>query len=218
MNITFISDTHGKHRQLDSFLKGGDVLVHCGDISSMGGFGEVDNFLRWFDRLDQYDHKIFIAGNHDFFFQSHEVIMNDVLEDVFDIYSNVIYLADSEVEIDGIKFYGSPWTPEFNNWAFNATDKELEDIWTDIPLDTDVLITHGPPKGILDVTEEGISAGDEALAQALSRVRPSVHAFGHIHEAYGMDKFSGKTPIRFINASSANRKYQIVNEPIIINI
>lgn len=215
MRITFISDTHNKHRELDGLLSGGDVLVHCGDISSMGKLTEIGNFLSWFNGLDQYNHKIFIAGNHDFAFEKYDWD-EDVLGELFEFNPNVTYLENSSVVIDGIKFYGSPWTPIFNNWAFNATLEELEDMWTDIPDDTDVLITHGPPKGILDLTVEGLHVGDPKLTQALVRVRPRVHAFGHIHEDYGTHIFSNGNVC--INASSVNRNYQIVNNPVIINI
>ena len=215
MKITFISDTHNKHRELDGLLLGGDLLVHCGDISSTGKLTEVGNFLSWFNGLDRYKHKIFIAGNHDFAFQKYDWD-EDVIGELFEFNPNVTYLENTSVIIDGIKFYGSPWTPEFNNWAFNATLEELADMWKDIPDDTDVLITHGPPKGILDVTREGLHVGDPELTQALIRVRPKVHAFGHIHEACGTYMFENGDVC--INASSANRNYQIVNKPITINI
>lgn len=214
MKITFISDTHGKHRELNEQLPGGDVLVHCGDISNVGRLSEIENFLKWFEQQD-YDHTIFIAGNHDFGFQNPDPAIHNAITDLLDSYA-VTYLQDSSVTINGIKFYGSPWTPEFNNWAFNMTAEQLKEKWVSIPEDTDVLITHGPPKGILDVTREGLSVGDPALTQALSRVRPAIHAFGHIHEDYGTRIFEEGNVC--INASSVNRNYEIVNSPIIINI
>lgn len=218
MKITFISDTHGKHLELNEALQpGGDVLVHCGDISNVGRLGEVENFLKWFERLDQFDHKIFIAGNHDFAFQNPSPAMHTAISDLLDWYGEgVTYLQDSSITINEVKFYGSPWTPEFNNWAFNATPEKLEMMWSKIPVDTDVLITHGPPKGILDLTREGLSVGDPELTQALIRVRPTVHAFGHIHEAYGT--YINGNDITLINASSVNRNYVITNAPIIIHL
>jgi Icc-related predicted phosphoesterase len=213
MRITFISDTHGKHRELDGQLPGGDVLVHCGDISNVGRLSEIENFLRWFEAQD-YEHTIFIAGNHDFGFENTKPEIHKSITDLLNSYV-VTYLQDSSITINGIKFYGSPWTPAFNNWAFNMDNAALENKWLSIPDDTDVLITHGPPKGILDVTREGLSVGDPALLQALSRVKPMIHAFGHIHEAAGVEF---EDDIKLVNASSVNRDYQIVNSPIIINI
>jgi len=117
MKITFISDTHNKHNHLTSkgmgnILGSGDVLVHAGDCTSMGKSHEITNFLNWFSMTD-FKHKIFIAGNHDFGFEVHHDIADEFKE------RGIIYLFDSEVVIDGVKFYGSPWQPEFYDWAFN---------------------------------------------------------------------------------------------------
>ena len=117
MKITFISDTHNKHNHLTSnaynnILGSGDVLVHAGDCTSMGKSHEITNFLNWFGMTD-FKHKIFIAGNHDFGFEMHTDIAEEFKE------KGIIYLFDTEVVIDGVKFYGSPWQPEFYDWAFN---------------------------------------------------------------------------------------------------
>ena len=141
--ITFISDTHNKHNHLTSkgmgnILGSGDVLVHAGDCTSMGKSHEITNFLNWFGMTD-FKHKIFIAGNHDFGFEFHTDIAEEFKE------KGIIYLFDSEVVIDGVKFYGSPWQPEFHNWAFNLPRGEkLAEKWSKMPTDTDILITHGP--------------------------------------------------------------------------
>jgi len=117
MKITFISDTHNKHNHLTSnaynnILGSGDVLVHAGDCTSMGKSHEITNFLNWLGMTD-FKHKIFIAGNHDFGFETHTDIAEEFKE------RGIIYLFDTEVVIDGVKFYGSPWQPEFYDWAFN---------------------------------------------------------------------------------------------------
>jgi len=217
MQLTFISDTHGKHAELNKILEpGGDVLIHCGDISNVGTVDEIGAFVRWFACLEQFKHKIFIAGNHDFGFENTNPATENIILSILEAYPNVTYLENSETIIDGIKFYGSPWTLEFNYWAFNANLEQLKDIWADIPEDTDVLITHGPVKGVLDKTLEGISAGDPELLQALKRVHPLIHAFGHIHEAYGTS--TSNNGIVSVNASSLNQYYHFTNEPIIINI
>ena len=151
MKITFISDTHGKHAELTDKLPGGDVLIHSGDFMR-GGHDENEamDFFDWFEHdVQGYDHKIFIAGNHDRLFEN-EPEQAIRLKDAYA--PSAIYLQDSSVKINGIKFYGSPHTPAFNNWAFNVErdSDEIEEIWNKIPNDTDVLITHGPPLGILD--------------------------------------------------------------------
>lgn len=130
--IVFISDTHNKHNYLTSnaygnILGSGDYLIHCGDVSSMGYKHEIEQFLEWFSNTD-FKHKIFIAGNHDFGFEQQTDIAQEYKE------MGVIYLFDSSVIIDGIKFYGSPWQPEFHNWAFNLSrGEELAEKWEQIP-------------------------------------------------------------------------------------
>ena len=97
--------------------------------------------------------------------------------------TNAHYLCDESLTLDGVKFYGSPWQPRFFDWAFNKDrGAPLKAIWDKIPLDTDVLITHGPPHGILDLTFDKIKAGCEELLLAVQRIKPKVHVFGHIHE------------------------------------
>ena len=105
--ITFISDTHTKHKHLTNDLPGGDILIHCGDISSRGYKNEIENFLGWFDGIKGYEHKIFIAGNHDFGFQDNPKECAELLTN----YPTVTYLEDNSVIIDGIKIYGSPCSP-----------------------------------------------------------------------------------------------------------
>jgi len=150
MKITFISDTHNKHNHLTSnaynnILGSGDVLVHAGDCTSMGKSHEITNFLNWLGMTD-FKHKIFIAGNHDFGFETHTDIAEEFKE------RGIIYLFDTEVVIDGVKFYGSPWQPEFYDWAFNLPRGEkLAEKWAKIPGNTDILITHGPARKTLMV-------------------------------------------------------------------
>lgn len=204
MQFTFISDTHGLHHQLD--LPGGDVLIHAGDISSRGTEDEVIDFLDWFKKQN-YQYKIFVAGNHDWFFQRKSV---EYIEQI--IPQSVIYLNDSGVTIQGVKFWGSPVQPTFYNWAFNRErGVEINKHWQLIPDDTGILITHGPPKGILDKTIKDQNVGCEELTNQVQQIEPKVHIFGHIHESYGI-KQMGKT--LFINASVLNLKYQLTNEPI----
>jgi len=213
MKIVFISDTHNKHNYLtsksyDNILGSGDVIIHAGDVSSVGKSHEIKNFLDWFSNTD-FKHKIFIAGNHDFAFEHIHDIAPEYKE------KGVHYLFDSEIVIDGIKFYGSPWQPEFYNWAFNLPRGEkLAEKWAKIPGNTDILITHGPAHGILDWTPSGQRVGCEDLFNRIMEVQPKIHVCGHIHCSYGEKNFNG---VNFINASVLNERYEYENKPISIN-
>jgi Icc-related predicted phosphoesterase len=215
MKITFISDTHNKHNHLTSkaynnILGSGDVLVHAGDCTSVGKSHEIKNFLDWFSNTD-FTHKIFIAGNHDFGFELVNTIAPEYQE------KGVHYLFDSELVIDGIKFYGSPWQPEFYDWAFNLprNGMELEQKWNQIPPNTDVLITHGPAFGFLDATPSGQRVGCELLYHRIMDVKPKIHVCGHIHHSYGQKSFDGT---EFLNASVLNERYEYQNKPIVVEL
>lgn len=209
MHIVAISDTHGKHRDLQP-LSEGDVLIHAGDVSRGGMKEQVTDFLEWF-AVQNHTHKIFIAGNHDFFFeQADPDEVNSIIPD------GIIYLNDSGLEINGVKFWGSPITPWFNNWAFNRDrGDEIKKHWDLIPDDTDVLITHGPPSGILDETVYGNRTGCEELLLRVDQVKPKFHIFGHIHEDYGTFT-KGETT--FVNVSVLDDWYEMRNQPRILNI
>lgn len=216
MNITFISDTHSLHDSIDMPLNG-DVICHCGDLSNIGTAREVDNFMRWYSELDP-PYKILIAGNHDI---SAEKARDRFLKSIPD---NIIYLENNPVEINGVKFWGSPVTPEFGiGWAFNRKrGEDIKQIWDDIPDDTDVLLTHGPPYGVgdgiimADVGEDP-HKGCEELMTRVDKVRPKIHAFGHIHEARSIYHDPEKD-VAFLNCSIVSRFMKVVNNPIKVNI
>lgn len=173
MRIVCISDTHGKHRSMK--IPDGDVLIHAGDLTPRGHEKDIKDVNEWLGTLP-HKHKIMIAGNHDFQFEINPVNARSWI-------TNAHYLCDESLTLDGVKFYGSPWQPRFFDWAFNKDrGAPLKAIWDKIPLDTDVLITHGPPHGILDLTFDKIKAGCEELLLAVQRIKPKVHVFGHIHE------------------------------------
>ncbi len=208
MKIVAISDTHGKHQNL--ILPKGDMLIHAGDVSSMGKESEILDFLKWFSDID-FQYKIFIAGNHDFYFErKNEALIRQIIPE------NVIYLNDSAVEIGGIKIWGSPISPWFYNWAFNRyRGEDIKRHWDKIPQNTDILITHGPVFGILDKTTRNNSVGCEDLLKKVEEIKPKFHICGHIHEAYGRVK-KGKT--EFINASVLDENYVLKNKPITFEI
>jgi Icc-related predicted phosphoesterase len=212
MLITFISDTHERHREMTELLPGGDVIVCAGDVTNRGYSRPLRDFLEWFSILP-YKHRIFIAGNHDFIFENYRSKAAEILKE----YPDVIYLEDSEVIIDGVKFWGSPVSPWFHDWAFNRQrGDEIREYWYKIPLDTDVLITHTPPKGYGDYTlrtHDNVGCWD-LFDIVTSQVKPKIHVFGHIHEGYGVDKNETTT---FINASSVDFMYNPGNPPIVLS-
>ena len=179
LKITFISDTHSKHHQITKHLTGGDILIHAGDMSSMGYKHEIENFCKWFDGLDNYDTKVFIAGNHDWGFQNHP----EQTMQIINSYKSFDYLQDGLLMVgenydDMVKIYGSPWQPEFHNWAFNLPrmGDQLKEKWDLIPMNTDILITHGPAWGYVDkVIGQTQNLGCELLADRIKVVKPKIH-------------------------------------------
>ena len=218
MIITLISDTHLKHNEITQDLPGGDLLLHSGDISSMGYQHEVQQFCKWFNNVENYDHKIFIAGNHDWGFQNNvEKIM-----EIVNSYKTVDYIQDETISVGDddkmVNIYGSPWQPEFYNWAFNLPKNgvELAAKWDAIPDNTDILITHGPAFGVLDTVAGKMwdNLGCQLLTNKIKSIKPKIHVCGHIHSGYGY-YFDGDT--HFINASVLNEAYQYANKPITID-
>jgi len=233
MRIVCISDTHGLHKIMENFspLPKGDILIHAGDCTNVGKQKEVEEFVYWFQNIEGFDTKIFIAGNHDFAFEKrnqphhkgdfhwYDHLMNE--ENLSQ--SNVAYLEDSEFVIEypefsrPIKFYGSPWQPEFYNWAFNLPrqGKELEEKWNAIPDDTDILITHGPPNGCRDHVPTNLQVGCELLRFRVEQINPLINVFGHIHHAYGAAYIKDTL---FVNASICTERYTPTNKPIVIDV
>jgi len=209
MRLVFISDTH-THRNIS--LPQGDVLVHAGDATSSGTLAEVSQFLEWFS-AQPHSRKIFIAGNHDWLFEREPNSASMLLIE----HPDLVYLQDSGVEIEGIRFWGSPWQPAFYDWAFNLPRKgvRLREAWNKIPMDTDVLITHGPPYGVLDQVGGGEHLGCEELKIRRAAVKPRVHVFGHIHDSYGV-AYEGSRIM--VNASICDESYRPIHRPIVVDI
>ncbi len=206
VRIVAISDTHGQHRALA--LPPGDILVHAGDLTTRGRLSELDDLNAWFATLP-FVHIIYIAGNHDWCFQKDRAAAVRRL-------SHAIYLEDSGCTLRGLRFYGSPWQPEFFNWAFNLPrGAALAAKWAEIPPQTDVLLTHGPPRGYGDRTVRGDSAGCADLTAATARSAPRLHVFGHIHEGYGQWQLP---ETHLVNASSCTVDYAPTNPPVVVDL
>jgi Icc-related predicted phosphoesterase len=208
IRIVCISDTHGQHAKLN--VPDGDVLIHAGDFSAFGDTPiEVIDFNQWLGTLP-HRYKVVIAGNHDWMFECHPGAARELL-------TSAIYLENSGTELSGLKIWGSPVQPEFNSWAFNvARGAAIRRYWKMIPTSTDVLITHGPPYGVLDTAHPTTAhLGCEELAEAVQQIRPRLHVFGHIHGGYGEAKANGT---QFVNASVVDEAYRLVNAPQVIEI
>jgi len=210
MKLTFISDTHTKHNMLN--LPGGDVLIHSGDFMNTGyDRHNVMRFLDWF--IEQpYKQKIFIAGNHDRFFEDNPEQTNTILDSIYG--GLVTYLEDSGTKIGDINVWGSPWQPEFMDWAYNLPRQgtELNEKWNLIPENTDILITHAPPYGYLDkLPNIPENLGCELLRERVKEVKPKIHVFGHIHHGYG---YTTNGDTHFINAAVLNEEYNYENQPL----
>jgi len=207
MKIVFISDTHNKLSEV--VVPPGDILIHAGDFTMLGKIEEFQLFNKDLEKLP-HKHKIVIAGNHEFLVEHNQKLGRAIL-------SAATYLQDESVVVEGLKIYGSPWQPEFGRWAFNLprNSPSLKLVWDKIPRDTDILLTHTPPHGILDKTNSGEKVGCEVLKQRLRDLTPRIHCFGHIHPAYGKKKVD-KT--LYINAAIVNDKYQPTNQPIVIEL
>lgn len=206
MKIVLVSDTHGSHEAL--VVPAGDLLIHAGDLTRTGTLSELEAFADWLRALP-HRHKLLIAGNHDFCCERQPEATRAVL-------AEFVYLVDEAVTIEGLNFYGSPWTPQFFDWAFQKPrGPELAAVWGRIPAGTDILITHGPPKGILDWTVSGDRAGCADLADTVAELAPRLHVFGHIHEAVGHETHGATT---YVNASSVDLGYRVVNEPVVVAV
>lgn len=207
-NLVLISDSHNQHGKLTKSIleiyksDPESILIHSGDVSLRGSLNEIEEFLEWYDALP-FQNKIFIAGNHDFFFESGGDKVQNLLRN---FKNNVIYLQDTGIQINGINFWGSPVTPRFHNWAFNR-DEDIESHWKRIPENTDVLITHGPPYGILDTSLRGGSVGCPRLRETIMKIpNLKISCFGHIHEARGRQRIG---EVEYVNSSVLSRNHEL---------
>ncbi|MHA1170011.1 MAG: metallophosphoesterase family protein [Candidatus Hodarchaeales archaeon] len=207
MKILGISDLHQK---TPSNLPKADVLVIAGDYSflpkssryqpkvMLNELKHLNNYLKTISH--KFKHIVFTPGNHDWVFETNEKLARQTLD-------QAIVLINEEVVLDGVKFYGSPVTPAFCNWAFNVErGVDIRKYWDQIPYDTDILITHGPPHGVLDQVFPRVEhLGCEELADAVNRIMPKAHFFGHVHSGCGQQNLNG---IEFCNCSVVGEDYQ----------
>ncbi len=214
MRVVCISDTHNATNEID--VPDGDILIHSGDATTVGSVEQIAAFNRWFSGLS-HRHKIFVAGNHDWLFERDDNLARSLLD------KSIIYLRDSSAVIEGLKIYGSPWQPRFFAWAFYLNrGYEIAEKWKLIPDDIDILITHGPPNGILDlVPRKGWdeNTGCEELRKRVEKIAElgnlKLHVFGHIHCGYGIHEEFG---IKFVNASTCDEQYSPIQAPIVVDM
>ena len=214
MKIVAFSDNHS---DWNFEVPNGNVLICAGDFSYMGNPAEIQDFIGWLNE-QPHKHKLWIAGNHELgienFPHNAEAIDNK---------TGATYIHDKVIEIERLKFFGCNFTPEFNNWAFNLTEKQSKIYWENAP-EADVIICHGPPHGILDkVTPEyrvERSLGCEYFKQYLERVKPKVAIFGHIHGGFGHETITwdDESKTECYNVSVMNEQYQLTNSTTIIEV
>ena len=229
--LVCISDTHAQHRNLP-FLPKGDVLIHGGDFTKCGELGTVQDLNQYFGEIKthhQFQQVIGIAGNHDTTFHPEYYDTSERCRNMsFDcekakkLLTHCTYLEDSTCFVgpstSPLEVYGSPWTPNFYDWAFmKPRGQPLSDIWSQIPSTTDVLITHGPPLGRNDETDHsGYTGCWDLLQEVQNRIKPRVHIFGHIHQGYGTS-YDGTT--LYVNASSlSSESHHGMNPPIVVDV
>ena len=206
--IWHISDTHCLHHNLN-MPKDIDLVIHTGDASNwrdpFRNESEVINFLEWYAKLP-IENKIFCAGNHDTSIEKGLVTKN-LMEDM-----GIHYLYCDSIEIRGLKIWGAPYVPTYGDWAFMKNRQKIAKVWNEIPDDADILVTHGPPKGILDLTYDRDNkvklCGDSALLKRVLALDIKLVCFGHIHNCKdltnsGTKQIFGKKTI-FSNATCVN--------------
>lgn len=220
MKLVCISDTHKQHLWLET--GSGDTIIHAGDMSGTGRKDEVESFIDWYSKLD-FTHKIYVPGNHEIGLEKNYDEWKTWFKD-----TGITLLNDESTTIEGFsmdnfeeysfKVYGSPITPNFGRWAFmKARGEQINAHWCKIPKDTDILVTHGPPHGILDGVErfQGYveHVGCEMLLERVQQVNPKLHIFGHIHEGAG--SLIAANGCEYINAAMCNEYNQLTHKPIV---
>jgi len=195
-----------------------DLLIVAGDMTYKGTKAELNWFIDWMNRQPQ-KHKVWIAGNHELGLEDDPQSPGRIAAA-----TNSIYLDDSSTIIEGVTIYGSPITPWFYDWAFNRhRGQEIRRHWQKIPEGLDILITHGPPYGILDLSSTIEHCGCADLLETLCttlRKPPRLHIFGHIHSSYGQATLlrHDKQNVQLMNVSTCDDKYEATHAPIVFEM
>lgn len=204
VRVVCISDTHELHRELS--LPDGDLMIHAGDITFFNSISKIRDFNDWLGELP-HPHKVVIPGNHDRAFRQDLRIRSMI--------SNAVLLINDGVRLCGLNIWGSPVTCD--DAAYGHTKpEERASLYAIIPDGTDILITHGPPLGIRD-RERGSDErrGCPQLREAVMRLKPRLHVFGHVHAGYGVAQ--NKATV-FVNASLLGWAGDLENRPIVLGI
>lgn len=198
MKIVCISDTHNQHNDLA--VPDGDMLIHAGDFSARGTAAELEAFNGWLGTLP-HAVKIVVPGNHDLLCEDSPMMGKLLLSNADHV------LLHEECVVEGLRIFGSPWTPWFHDWAFNYREKDAVRTWEVLPAGIDILVTHGPPRGILDKVKRPPSpnVGCPELLRVVQALRPKLHVFGHIHEQHGAVQLDGVT---YVNAAMLDERYK----------
>ena len=208
--LVLISDTHNLWQPE---LPDGDILIHAGDLTMGGQPNEIVAAIRWLGaQTKRYEAVITTAGNHDFFAESYPMTMH-----AYCMENGVKYLLNRGTNVHGINIWGSPVSPWFHDWAFGPhRGLDIKRYWDMIPNDTDVLITHGPPARVLDLCPGG-NVGCEDLLEAVKRVQPRLHVFGHIHQGRGETELPGLRT-HFVNAAVLDGSYKPAGGAFVFDI
>ena len=206
MKVVVLSDTHGNFYNID--MPEGDILIVAGDWSAQGGMYACITFNKWLN-VQPFKHKLYIPGNHELGFEQNPSLEN--------LITAGININKKLITIEGINFFGYSYTLPFNNWAF-AKNENLQEYYfkTIAPEKVDILVTHGPPYGILDGGYEENNLGSKALLEYVKEIEPKLHVFGHIHEGYGINK-TAMPNTTFANVSLVDT-LAIINKPMVFKI
>lgn len=217
MKITLIADMHGN---LKFSVPEADLLLVAGDLcpAHHEAYLSIDQQADWLGVEFRYwlvdqpvKECVAVAGNHDWIWEKDK-------KRVPRMNANFHYLEDESIELMGVKIHGTPWQLPFNNWAFNKNPEKIKLHWENIPNDTDILICHSPPYGIMDTVKyDGRSRqiGSASLRKRIFEIKPKIVVFGHNHDKYGVEEHKG---IRFVNCSLVNEQYRMVKKPIVLEI
>ena len=214
MKLCLISDTHEQHDQIT--IPKCDVLLHAGDITGRGALGKLNDFNDWLaDLIDEgtVGEAVVIAGNHDLSLEDNPEAAEGILKAPTYLRNNLAYVGPSADDM--ICVYGIPHQLDFNDWAFNVDEAELERLFNNIPEEVDILLTHGPPKGVLDDNMSGTNCGSWALLNWIKAYQPRLVVCGHIHESHGI-ALVGNTLV--VNAATCDGSYKPTNQPIVLEL